>query len=326
MGLLRVVDGVCKRGVLKIVGGVWRGCVTQCRRMKAPQRPDPAWLDSQYNNRALVPEHASHFERWARDSAAARADGDALLDVAYGHGNGETLDIFPAARQPGTAPAPVLVFIHGGYWRSLDKADHSFLAPPFVKQGACVVVPNYALCPAVTIPDITMQMVKALAWVYRHIATHGGDPNRITVVGHSAGGHLAAMLLACQWPTYQADLPTALVKNALSISGLYDLEPLRHTPFLADSLRLTPEQVKQASPALLPSPVVHGGRGVLYTVAGGNESAEFLRHNQLIQQVWGRGVVPVCEALPGLNHFSVLEALVQSGHRLHQLARQLLKA
>lgn len=294
--------------------------------MKAPQRPDPAWLDSQYNNRALVPEHASHFERWARDSAAARADGDALLDVAYGHGNGETLDIFPAARQPGTAPAPVLVFIHGGYWRSLDKADHSFLAPPFVKQGACVVVPNYALCPAVTIPDITMQMVKALAWVYRHIATHGGDPSRITVVGHSAGGHLAAMLLACQWPTYQADLPTALVKNALSISGLYDLEPLRHTPFLADSLRLTPEQVKQASPALLPSPVVHGGRGVLYTVAGGNESAEFLRHNQLIQQVWGRGVVPVCEALPGLNHFSVLEALVQSGHRLHQLARQLLKA
>jgi arylformamidase len=294
--------------------------------MKAPQRPDPAWLDSQYNNRALVPEHATHFERWARDSAAARAAGDALLDVAYGHGSDETLDIFPAARQPGTAPAPVLVFIHGGYWRSLDKADHSFLAPAFVKQGACVVVPNYALCPAVTIPDITMQMVKALAWVYRHIATHGGDPNRITMVGHSAGGHLAAMLLACQWPTYQADLPAALVKNALSISGLYDLEPLRHTPFLADSLRITPEQVAQASPALLPAPLVQAGRGVLYTVAGGNESSEFLRHNQLIQQAWGPAAVPVCEALPGLNHFSVLEALVQPGHRLHQLAKQLLKA
>jgi len=293
--------------------------------MKAPHRPDPAWLDSQYNNRALVPEHASHFERWARDSALARqAARGADLDVAYGHGSGETLDIFPAARKPGTAPAPVLVFIHGGYWRSLDKADHSFLAPAFVKRGACVVVPNYALCPAVTIPDITLQMVKTLAWVYRHIAEHGGDPDRITVVGHSAGGHLAAMLLTCQWSAYQAGLPLTLVKNALAISGLYDLEPLRHTPFLADSLRLTPAQVKKASPALLPAPAVQDGRGVLYTVAGGNESSEFLRHNQLIQTVWGPQAVPVCEALPGLNHFSVLEALVQPQHRLHLLALKLL--
>lgn len=292
--------------------------------MKAPQRPDPAWLDRQYNNRALVPEHASHFERWARDSDAARAAGGALLDLAYGHGSGETLDIFPAARQPGTAPAPVLVFIHGGYWRSLDKADHSFLAPPFVKQGACVVVPNYALCPAVTIPEITLQMVKALAWVYRHIATHGGDPNRITVVGHSAGGHLAAMLLACQWTTYQADLPEALVKNALSISGLYDLEPLRYTPFLADSLRLTPEQVRMASPAYLPRVPQEDERGVLLSVAGGDESSEFQRQNHLIRETWGEALVPVCETLPGLNHFTVLDALIQPRHRLNKLALQLL--
>lgn len=292
--------------------------------MKAPQRPDPAWLDRQYNNRALVPEHASHFERWARDSDAARAAGGALLDLAYGHGSGETLDIFPAARQPGTAPAPVLVFIHGGYWRSLDKADHSFLAPPFVKQGACVVVPNYALCPAVTIPEITLQMVKALAWVYRHIATHGGDPNRITVVGHSAGGHLAAMLLACQWPTYQADLPPVLVKNALSISGLYDLEPLRHTPFLADSLRLTPEQVRMASPAYLPRVPQEDERGVLLSVAGGDESSEFQRQNHLIRETWGEALVPTCETLPDLNHFTVLDALIQPRHRLNKLALQLL--
>jgi arylformamidase len=193
-----------------------------------------------------------------------------------------------------------------------------------VKRGACVVVPNYALCPAVTIPDIALQMVKALAWVYRHIAQYGGDPDRITVVGHSAGGHLAAMLLTCQWPVYLPGLPQALVKNALSISGLYDLEPLRHTPFLVDSLRLTPAQVQQTSPALLPAPTVQQERGVLYTVAGGEESGEFLRQNQLIQQAWGPQAVPVCEALPGLNHFSVLEALVQPGHRLHQLALELL--
>jgi arylformamidase len=294
------------------------------RAMNAPNLPDAAWLDRQYNNRALVPDHARHFAEWAAASRRARESLPAMLDVRYGHGDGETLDIFPAARVPGRPPAPVLVFIHGGYWRSLDKSDHSFLAPAFVEQGACVVMPNYALCPAVTIPDITLQMVRALAWVYRHIAVHGGDPERITVVGHSAGGHLAAMLLACQWPQVGAELPDALVNNALSISGLYDLEPLRQTPFLMDSLRLTPAQVRKASPALLPAPVLLEGRGQLYTVAGGDESDEFLRHNRLIQSAWGEDNVPVCEALAGLNHFSVLETMAQPGQRLHALTNELL--
>jgi arylformamidase len=283
---------------------------------------DPAWLERQYNNRALVPEHARHFERWAQRSAPVRAAATAVLDVPYGQDPAETLDIYPAA--PSAKTAPVIVFIHGGYWRSLDKADHAFLAPAFVERGACVVMPNYALCPAVTIPQITLQMVQALAWVYRHVAEYGGDPKRITVIGHSAGGHLAAMLLVCQWAAVGADLPAALVKNALSISGLYDLEPLRHTPFLLDSLRLTPRQVRQASPALLPAPAVRAGRGTLLSVAGGDESDEFLRHNRLIQTAWGTQAVPVSEALSGLNHFSVLDALVQPGHRLHTLACQLL--
>lgn len=292
---------------------------------KPPARPDPAWLDRQYNNRALVPEHAAHFERWASESAQARLALPGLLDVAYGQDAGETLDVFPALRKRGQPPAPVLVFIHGGYWRSLDKSDHSFLAPAFVKQGACVVMPNYALCPAVTIPQIALQMTQALAWVHRHIGAHGGDPQRITLVGHSAGGHLAAMLLACDWAKVGADLPAALVKNALSISGVFDLAPLRRTPFLRDSLRLNAQQVRQASPAGFPVPSVVGGRGTLMAVAGANESDEFVRQNALIQQAWGAQVVPVCETLPGLNHFSVLEALIQPRHRLHQLASSLLK-
>jgi arylformamidase len=277
----------------------------------------PEWLDSMYNNRALVPDYATYFERWAERSKMARNAQRCTLDVAYGKSAGETLDVFPGA----TKGAPVVVFIHGGYWRSLDKSDHSFIAPAFTSTGACVVIANYDLCPAVTIPDITMQMVRALAWVHRHIEDYGGDASRITVVGHSAGGHLAAMMLACHWKQHAPDLPSDLVKNALSISGLYELDSIMQTPFLKDSLLLTPEQGSRTSPAWMPAPA----RGVLFTVAGADESAEFLRHNQLIQNAWGVKTVPVCDALPGLNHFSVLDALVQPSHALHQYALRLLK-
>ena len=282
--------------------------------------PDPQWLDRMYNNRLLVPDHAVHLARWAADSERARQQQSCRLDLAYGSQPGETLDLFPSGAGGTTSKAPVLVFIHGGYWRSLDKADHSFIAPQFTQTGACVVVPNYALCPAISIPGIVQQMVDALAWTWRHIADFGGDPERITVAGHSAGGHLAAMMLTTDLAAHGPHLPPGLVKNALSISGLYDLEPLRLTPFLKNDLKLTPEQVRQASPAMLPRPQ----QGLLYSAAGGDESDEFLRQNQLIQQAWGAQTVPVCESLPGLNHFSILETLVAPSHRLHRLALELL--
>jgi len=213
-----------------------------------------------------------------------------------------------------------LVFIHGGYWRSLDKADHSFIAPVFTAQGVQVVMPNYALCPAVTIPEIALQMVQALAWVWRNIARFGGDPQRVVVVGHSAGGHLASLMLNCLWSQHSPDLPAHWVTKVLSLSGLYELDSFRNAPFLAD-LRLTEADALRASPAWMPAPQA----GQLYTTVGGDESAEFLRHNQLIRQAWGADRVPVCEALPGLNHFTIVDALVQPTHRLHQLAQALLR-
>lgn len=278
---------------------------------------DPHWLEQQYNNRERVPDHGKHFEHWTRESLQVRKTLPCKLGIAYGPTPGQTLDVFPG----NASRAPVVVFIHGGYWRSLDKSEHSFVVPTFQEQGACVVVPNYDLCPAVTVPQIVMQMVRALAWTWDHVARFGGDPRRISVAGHSAGGHLAAMMLACYWNDVAPSLPSDLVTRVLSISGLYDLEPLRHVPSVQASLHLTPEQVLQASPALFAPPRL----GRLATVAGGRESLEFLRHNELIRQAWGPARVPVCEALPGLNHFDILEAMTQPGHRLHELALDLLQ-
>jgi arylformamidase len=202
-----------------------------------PRLDDAAWLDAQYNNRARVADAMTHLAQWAKASALARErSARKLLDVHYGDGPGETLDVFPAA-----APnAPVLIYIHGGYWRTLDKSDFSFVAPSFVADGAMVVVPNYALCPAVSIEDIALQMVAAVAWTWRHAAAHGGNPERIAIVGHSAGAHLAAMLLSCRWKQVDEALPLYPLTGALAISGLYDLEPVRRTEFLQGDLRLTP--------------------------------------------------------------------------------------
>lgn len=279
-------------------------------------RPDPAWLDQQYNNRARIAEHPEILERWAKASALSRDGMSRRLDIAYGEGPSETLDLFPTPH----AGAPVFVFIHGGWWRALDKRDLSFVAPAFVQAGAMVVVPNYALCPLVRIEDIAMQMTRALAWIWRHAALYGGDPKRIVVAGHSAGAHLAAMLLCCDWQRVAPDLPPDLVRRALAISGVFELEPLRRAPFLQADLGLTPHAARLLSPALFPPPA---GR-TLYAVVGAEESEEFARQNSLIRQRWGERVVPVCEALPGAHHLNVVHELVEAPSRLHGLARELL--
>ncbi len=289
-------------------------------------RHDTAWFEAQYNNRARVSDAADILAAWAEASVLARSRVACVLDVAYGSEPGETLDVFPATAPaqggqggPATPGAPVLVFIHGGWWRSLDKADHSFIAPPFVQAGAMVVLPNYALCPAVGMAQIALQTTRALAWAWRHAAQHGADPARIFVIGHSAGGHLAALLLCCDWPAVQADLPRGLLAGAMSISGVFDLAPLRRTPFLQADLRLTPAAVRSLSPARFAAPP-----GPLRALVGADESAEFLRQNRLIRRRWGARSVPVCQALPGRNHFTVLHDLVDPAGTAHRQALQLI--
>jgi arylformamidase len=281
----------------------------------APGQASSQWFDAQYNNRARIAEHLDILREWDERSHHARASLACTLDLAYGSAPSERLDVFtPRARG-----APVLVYVHGGYWRALDKRDQSFVAPPFVAAGAMVVLPNYALCPAVRIEDIVLQLVQALAWVWRHAAELGGDRSRIVVAGHSAGGHLAAMLLACDWRAVAADLPADLVHAALAVSGVFELEPLRHAPFLAADLNLDAGSARRLSPTLMPAP---GGR--LVAVVGADESEEFRRQNAAIAAAWGARAVPVCEEVPGRHHMNVLHELADPWSRTHRLALQLL--
>ncbi len=289
---------------------------------KSVQNLDGQWLDSQYQNSKLVPNMAEYVAKWISDSEAAREVPDCKLDISYGDSPRQKLDIFPASEPD----APVLIFIHGGFWRAMSKSESSFVGPAFTSHGVCVVVPDYDLCPGtkdkpITISDITMQMVKAVAWVHKNIRKYGGNPKRITVAGHSAGGHLTSMLATCNWSAYDRSLPDNVMRNGLAISPLNDLIPIKYTPFIAD-LNISEEESLRASPAFLPKPK----NMVLFSVVGAKESDEFIRQNTLTQKAWGTDVVPVCEALPGHNHFSILTALTTHGDPLHHYALDLLKS
>jgi len=277
--------------------------------------PDKALLARQYNNRELVPDHPQFFARWAESSARARKL-NAHLDVRYGEMPGETIDIFPAPRGDGRC----MMFIHGGYWRSLDKKDFSFLAPAWVEAGVSLAVVNYDLCPKVTIEEIVRQMLRASRWLWLNAAHYSLDRNRLYVSGHSAGGHLTAMLMCAQWPAFDARLPKDLWKGGLAVSGLYDLRPLAHVDFLQQDLRLDEASATKVSPAFLPPAT----RAPVVTSVGGDESAEFLRQNRLLGERWRTafaGDVP----MPGANHFSVCDGLAEPSSPLFQAALGLMK-
>lgn len=285
-----------------------------------PRKP-PHWFNEQYDNRARVPGSAEVLTRWAEASALVRERANCRLDLRYGPDPRQTLDVFAPDGAFASGFAPVLIVIHGGYWRALDKSDYSFLAASFTDEGALVVVPNYSLCPDVSIERIAMQLTEAVAWAWRHAAEHGGDPSRIVLVGHSAGGHLAAMLSCCDWKRVGRDLPRRLVQGAMSVSGLHDLAPVSRVPFLQPDLRLDAASVRRLSPVRFPAPAAPQR---LFAVVGEQESAEYHRQNRLIREAWGARAVPVCESLPGCNHFTVLHDLADPNGRAHHLARQLL--
>ncbi|SDS68057.1 alpha/beta hydrolase [Bradyrhizobium canariense] len=263
----------------------------------------------EYNNRARVPENPSLIAGWARDAAAYRARCKPRA-IAYGPGVRNTIDLFPAAGE-----GPIVVFIHGGYWQALDGSFFSHCARGLNAHGFSVAVPSYDLCPDVTVNDIIGQMRHAS----RELARLGRP---LVMSGHSAGGHLAACLLATDWAAIDRPLPKDLVVAAYTISGLFDLVPLVETS-LNSALRLDQAAARSASPLFWNAPV----RGSLDAVVGENESAEYLRQSRAIVDRWGAAGLPTrFGVVPEANHFTAIAPLADPGSsmvsRLLQLVRR----
>lgn len=255
-------------------------------------------IDAQYNAGAAVADPGRYLRGYTERSRAARERLRCELDIAYGPTLDETLDIFPA-----DAPrAPVFVFIHGGYWRAFSSKDFSCVATGLQASGITTVVVNYSLCPKVTIDEITRQCRAAVAWTLRRIGEHGGDPSRVAVGGHSAGGHLTAMCLEARW-----DEDWGLARDPIAagvlVSGIYDLEPLRHS-YLQPSIRLDDGIVARNSPLFAVRPCATP----LLVTWGGDESAEFARQSTSFHEAWLAAGNP-SELLPqpGANHFSATD-------------------
>ena len=276
---------------------------------------DAATLDREYNARATTPDVLEILAEYRARTDAAKA----VLPwstQAYGPSEPERLDIYPA----GAGPAPVLVFIHGGYWRALDAADSGSMAPAFVAAGACVVSVNYTLAPAASLDRIVEECRRALAWVHGNIARFGGDPARIHVAGSSAGGHLSAMLLAPGWQA-GLGLPERPLAGATLLSGLFDLTPLPHTHINA-WMALDAAAAARNSPALLPLPT-----GFPVVLAHGDtETSAFKRQTmEFAAALRDAGcAAEVVPPRPGSNHFDLVFDFGEPGNALHQATRRVM--
>ena len=273
-------------------------------------------LEAEYNNRARVPEHAEIFLRWAREAEDYRAEmlkaGRAEFGLPYGDTPRQTVDLFVAEQ---AERAPLALFVHGGWWRSLEPSTFSQMARGLNGNGASVAVAGYDLCPNVSIAAIVDQIRRACTFLWQRLG------RRLLVYGHSAGGHLAAAMVATDWASLYPKAPSDLVPAAYAISGVFDLSPLVQISVNQD-LRLDAEEARRISPAAWSVPK---GRA-FDAVVGGFESSEFKRQSQLIVQAWRGNAETHYEEVPGTNHFTVLDPLAdpQSAmtRRVAELARR----
>ena len=276
----------------------------------------PIDYEVEYNNRARVPEHPQIFEEWQRDGAAyrdlAKSEGRAELGIRFGSTARQYVDLF--SPKGGRANAPLALFIHGGYWRSLDPSMFSHLARGMNAHGVTVAVSGYDLVPQVSIADIVAQTQAACLFLWKRFG------KRIMVSGHSAGGHLAGCMVATDWKKLDAGAPADLVPAAYAISGLYDLTVLTHLEGNAE-FKLTEASARAISPLFWPAPK---GK-VLDAVVGGIELSEFLRQSKIIADAWAKDNETSYEAIPGMNHFTVCDAMADPNSAMTKRVVELAK-
>jgi len=270
-------------------------------------------LDAEYNLEQTVPDVSLYADFYLQESEKVRAEMKYHLDVPFGPTLAEHADLYPA---PGTKPgdggtAPVLVYVHGGFWAMRTSKEFGFVARGPASKGVATVVVNYALCPYVTMDEIVRQTRAAVAWTYKSAASFGGDPERIHVAGHSAGGHLTAMLLTTDWEG-DYGLPADIIKGACAISGLFDLAPFPYT-FAQPKLQLTWEQVSRNSPILH----VPDAAPSLLLAYGEDETAELKRQSEDFLTAWkAKSLDADLLSLPGKNHYDVIDGFLDAGSPL----------
>lgn len=254
-------------------------------------------IDAQYDVERSVPDFTVYARHYIEESRLARHRLRAVLDVPYGPTRDETLDIFPAA----DPHAPVFIFIHGGYWRMLSSKEFSCVALGLVQAGITTVVVNYSLVPKVSIDEISRQARAAVAWVLRRIDRHGGDPARVVLGGHSAGGHLTAMCVQTDWAG-EYGLPQDPLSGAVMVSGLYDLDPLRYS-CMQPQLQLDDGVIRRNSPLL------HVRKSATPALVswGGAEPDEFRRQSESYLRAWKEaGNRAKSWSQPEANHFTAI--------------------
>lgn len=278
---------------------------------------DQAALDSQYNNRLQVPDYADYLNRWESLSRAAASKLPVKTDIPYGSQSGERLDVYPSD-QPHSR---TLIFIHGGYWHMLDKALFHFIAGGFHAYGITTVLLTYPLAPEASMDQIVLSCRHAVQWLYRNVPAFNGDPHQIYVAGHSAGGHLAAMLMATDWRLLDSGVPVNVLKGACLISGLFDLVPI-HLSYLNKRLKMDLETAMRNSPVRL----APANACPLIVAVGAAETTAFNEQSKQLYACWKDKVSDIhLLQLPHLNHFSIVEAIADPGAALHQALCRLME-
>ena len=286
--------------------------------MKDWRHYTPEDLENQYDNRSAVPGHKEIFRDWEGRSQEARQGLEGARGLTYGPHPRQTIDLFVPANLD--SPAPLHIFLHGGYWQAMSKEFSGFVAEGLVQAGVAVAVVNYRLCPEASMEEIIQDVRSALVWLYENGASHDVDGTKIQVSGHSAGGHLLAMLWVTDWGKQTPELPADFLHSGISISGLFELEPLVSTK-VNNALGLDAPRAQALSPALS-EPLSHAP---LLLAVGEAESGEYHRQSDLLSENWGAaGVLVKVERLKDHNHFSIVNELARKEGVLCRTAVRLL--